>query len=106
MTASASHAAKRRRRLLHASLYGFAALVLLCIASQAADPATITFSLDFPSSDPEHYSISVQSDGRAKYDKVEEVVDNLRAGGVDDVGLLTEQQLDNTLPPKPKKPGS
>ena len=38
--------------------------------------------------------------------KVEEVVDNLRAGGVDDVGLLTEQQLDNTLPPKPKKPGS
>ena len=68
MTASASHAAKRRRRLLHASLYGFAALVLLCIASQAADPATITFSLDFPTSDPEHYSISVQSDGRAKYE--------------------------------------
>jgi biopolymer transport protein ExbD/biopolymer transport protein TolR len=50
--------------------------------------------------------VYIRADGRAKYDKVEEVVDNLRAGGVDDVGLLTEQQLDNTLPPKPKKPGS
>ncbi len=37
-------------------------------AAHAADPATVTFSLDFPNSDPEHYSISVQSDGRAKYE--------------------------------------
>jgi hypothetical protein len=35
---------------------------------RAADPATVTFSLDFPGSDPEHYSISVQSDGRARYE--------------------------------------
>jgi hypothetical protein len=34
----------------------------------AADPATITFSLDFPTSDPEHYSISVESNGHAKYE--------------------------------------
>jgi hypothetical protein len=33
---------------------------------------------------------------------VEDVVDNLRAGGVDDVGLLTEQVMDNNLPAKPK----
>jgi hypothetical protein len=35
---------------------------------QAADPATLTFSLDFPNSSPEHYSITVQSDGHAKYE--------------------------------------
>jgi hypothetical protein len=34
----------------------------------AAEPATITFSLDFPTSDPEHYSISIDSSGHAKYE--------------------------------------
>jgi hypothetical protein len=34
----------------------------------AAGPATITFSQDFPGSDPEKYSISVQSDGHASYE--------------------------------------
>jgi hypothetical protein len=44
-------------------------LTLLCThLARAADPATITFSLDFPGSDPAHYSISVQSDGRARYE--------------------------------------
>jgi len=43
--------------------------VLLCTMSvRAADPATVTFSLNFPQSDPEYYSISVQSDGHAKYE--------------------------------------
>jgi hypothetical protein len=37
----------------------------LCIA---ADPAIITFSLDFPNSSPEHYSIAVQSDGHSHYE--------------------------------------
>ncbi|HWF10515.1 MAG TPA: biopolymer transporter ExbD [Bryobacteraceae bacterium] len=46
--------------------------------------------------------VYIRADGRAKYEKVEDVVDNLRAGGVDDVGLLTEQILDNNLPGKPK----
>jgi len=36
--------------------------------AQAADPATLTFSLDFPHSDPDHYSVSVRSDGRATYE--------------------------------------
>jgi biopolymer transport protein ExbD/biopolymer transport protein TolR len=35
--------------------------------------------------------VYIRADGRAKYERVEDVVDNLRAGGVDDVGLLTEQ---------------
>jgi hypothetical protein len=34
----------------------------------AADSATVTFSLDFPHSNPEHYVISVQSDGHAHYE--------------------------------------
>lgn len=33
----------------------------------------------------------VKSDARARYEKVVEVVDNLRAAGVDNIGLLTEQ---------------
>jgi hypothetical protein len=40
----------------------------LCAAAHAADSATVTFSLDFPTSDPEHYSISVTSDGHGIYD--------------------------------------
>jgi biopolymer transport protein ExbD len=38
--------------------------------------------------------VYINADARAKYSKVEEVVDNLRAGSVDEVGLLTEQVLD------------
>lgn len=33
----------------------------------AADSGTITFTLDFPQSAPEHYSFSVQADGHATY---------------------------------------
>ncbi len=49
------------------------ALVVWCawlsiLPAYAADPATVTFALDFPGSEPEHYSISVQADGHAKYE--------------------------------------
>jgi hypothetical protein len=38
-------------------------------ARAAADPAaSISFSLDFPNSIPDHYEISVSSDGHASYD--------------------------------------
>jgi len=43
-------------------------LVGLWARVMAAEPATITFSLDFPNSEPEHYSISVASDGHARFD--------------------------------------
>jgi biopolymer transport protein ExbD/biopolymer transport protein TolR len=42
--------------------------------------------------------VYIRADARAKYETVEDVVDNLRAGGVDDVGLLTEQVADNKKP--------
>jgi len=35
-------------------------------------------------------TVYVKADMRAKYEKVEDVVDNLRSAGVDQLGLLTE----------------
>ena len=35
--------------------------------TDAEAPAVVTFTLDFPTSQPEHYSIRVQSDGSARY---------------------------------------
>jgi len=43
-------------------------LALACsLPSLAAGPATVSFSLDFPNSDPEAYQITVASDGHASY---------------------------------------
>jgi biopolymer transport protein ExbD/biopolymer transport protein TolR len=39
-------------------------------------------------------TVYVKSDSRARYAGVVEVVDNLRAAGVDNIGLLTEQVAD------------
>jgi biopolymer transport protein ExbD len=47
-------------------------------------------------------TVYIMADVRAKYGRVAEVVDNLRAGGVDDVGLLTEQVVANTPEKKPE----
>ena len=52
----------------------FEILLVACLALLAsvpllgAEPATISFSLDFPNSDPERYSIVVQSDGHSRYE--------------------------------------
>lgn len=37
-------------------------------------------------------TVYVKSDSRARYKNVVDVVDNLRAAGVDNIGLLTEEQ--------------
>jgi biopolymer transport protein ExbD/biopolymer transport protein TolR len=44
-------------------------------------------------------TVFIKADARAKYEKVVDVVENLRAAGVDQIGLLTEQATE-------KKPGS
>jgi biopolymer transport protein ExbD len=44
-------------------------------------------------------TVYIKADARAQYKTVEDVVDNLRAAGVDDVGLITEAI------PQDKKPG-
>jgi biopolymer transport protein ExbD/biopolymer transport protein TolR len=46
------------------------------------------------------HMVFLRADSRARYEKVVDVVDNLRAAGVDQLGLLTEQVQDT------KKPGS
>ncbi len=40
---------------------------LLAYSQTAPSPAAVTFTLDFPASQPEHYAIRVQSDGSAHY---------------------------------------
>ena len=49
--------------------------------------------------------VFVKADARAKFGSVVEVVDNVRAAGVDQLGLLTEQTQDATgtaaQPPTP-----
>jgi biopolymer transport protein ExbD/biopolymer transport protein TolR len=42
--------------------------------------------------------VYVRADQRAKYKTVEDVVDDLRSGGVDQLGLLTEQIQDKNKP--------
>jgi biopolymer transport protein ExbD len=46
-------------------------------------------------------TVYIKADARAKYEAVEDVVDNLRAAGVDSIGLLTEQRQPENAP----KPG-
>ena len=41
--------------------------IVACSQTEAQAPAVVVFTSDFPSSQPEHYSIRVQSDGSAHY---------------------------------------
>lgn len=43
-------------------------LVVPTLGSASAPVATVAFSLDFPQSIPDHYVVTVSSDGRASYD--------------------------------------
>src|ERR1700679_1017689 len=47
-------------------------------------------------------TVYIKADMRAKYELVEHVVDNLRAAGVDQLGLLTEQIAPQSGPTTPK----
>jgi len=46
-------------------------------------------------------TVYIKSDQRAKYERVMDVVDNLRAAGVDQLGLLTELTADRNRPTEP-----
>ncbi len=59
---------ERRYASLSRAAVVLSSLLLLTAIGKAADPATVAFSLDFPNSSPEHYSITVQSDGSAHYE--------------------------------------
>ena len=62
------HRAGRRRRFARGLLILVVLSLLWGLPSRAAAPATVTYSQDFQGSDPDHYVISVQSDGRALYE--------------------------------------
>jgi biopolymer transport protein ExbD len=47
---------------------------------------------------PNDKTVFVKADYRAKYERVVELVDNLRAVGVDQLGLLTEQRTSTDQP--------
>jgi len=49
-------------------LPGLLLLALLSASSQTGDQPVVTFTLDFPGSQPEHYSVRMQSDGAAHYE--------------------------------------
>ncbi|HEX3819638.1 MAG TPA: biopolymer transporter ExbD [Candidatus Sulfotelmatobacter sp.] len=49
-------------------------------------------------------TVFLRADARAKYKSVVDVVDNVRAAGVDDLGLLTDQKKQTTTPGSPGSP--
>ena len=48
--------------------------------------------------------VYVRADARAKFGSVVQVVDNVRAAGVDDLGLLTDQRKQTATPRPPQPP--
>lgn len=53
-------------------------LIFACVISfraRAADAPAVIFTFDFPSSSPEHYSITVEKDGHAHYESVAKISD-------------------------------
>jgi len=51
------------------------------------------------------HEVFMRADSRARYEKVVDTVDNLRAAGVDQLGLLTEQ-VQEKRPGQPATPGA
>src|SRR5437764_11364200 len=49
--------------------------------------------------------VYVKADMRARFGGVVKVVDSVRAAGVDDLGLLTDQRKTSTPPPAPAAAG-
>jgi biopolymer transport protein ExbD len=43
-------------------------------------------------------TVYIRADARARYEVVEDVVDNLRAAGVNEIGLITEEPHENKTP--------
>ena len=63
-----SYRSEERARLAGAVWLAACLMLLGSFSARAAGPATVTFTLDFPGSQPDHYAISVQSDGHAHYE--------------------------------------
>jgi len=68
LAALRSQPTRLRRRSLFLAVLPAIAVVLCASAAHAAEPAIVTFTLEFPASDPDHYLISVTNDGHGKYE--------------------------------------
>ncbi len=58
-------------RSLHPACWLVFLVGLAC--AQGQEPATVTFTLDFPGSQPEHYSVQVESGGKGRYESSDKV---------------------------------
>src|ERR1700674_5486840 len=58
----------RPNRARSTFLLWFLALCVAVIPRSAAQTSTITYTQDFPGSDPAHYSIAVSQEGHARYE--------------------------------------
>jgi biopolymer transport protein ExbD/biopolymer transport protein TolR len=72
------------------------------------DPTQLTNKIKDRIANKTDKTVYVRADARAKYKAVVDVVDNVRAAGVDDLGLLTEQKKQNNSqrPPGAPAPGA
>ena len=62
------------------------------IAMQAADKSDLPNKVKDLLANRLDKTVFVKADARARYERVVDVVDNLRAAGVDQLGLLTDQK--------------
>ena len=65
------------------------------------DPSQLTNKIKDRIANRTDKTVYLRADARAKYKYVVDVVDNVRAAGVDDLGLLTDQKKQTNNPPPP-----
>ena len=62
------------------------------LGQNKVDSATLTSQVSERLADKTSKTIYVRADSRAQYRAVEDAIDNVRAAGVDEVGLLTQKR--------------
>jgi len=74
--------------------------------SDQIDPTQLTNKMKDRLANRTDKKVFIKADARAKYGNVVDVVDNVRAAGVDQVGLLTEQRKSGAPAPAPAAPAT
>ena len=83
--------------MLHLLLLATVAVASMLGDAPAGTQATVTFTLDFPNSQPEHYAIRVQTDGAGRYESTGSLGADPEQGDNSDLGFTltapTEQKI-------------
>ena len=74
------------------------------IGNTSVTPEEITTKVKDMMADKVDRTVYIKSDARAKYGDVVKVVDNVRAVGVESLGLLTQKLQPKNAPPPPENP--